>query len=105
MITVTYENKCIKLRGHANYAEIGKDIVCAGISTLLQTLIQSVETLTDDEIKYSMSPGKADIKFRNLSENSKTLLNSFFIGVEMIAYEYPENVQIDPAWKSLKATE
>lgn len=105
MITVTYINNCIQLRGHANYAEIGKDIVCAGISTLLQTLIQSVEELTDDEIKYSMSPGKADIELRNLSEQSKTLLNSFFIGVEMIEHEYPENVKLDQAWKSLKATE
>lgn len=105
MITVKYIDKRIQIRGHANYAEHGKDIVCAGISTLLQTLIQSVETLTDDKIKYTMSPGKADIEFRNLSGQSKTLLNSFFIGVEMIAYEYPENVKIDQAWKSLKATE
>ena len=105
MITIKYTDKRIKIRGHANYAEIGKDIVCAGVSALLQTLIQSVETLTDDEIKYSMSPGKADIEFRNLSGQSKTLLNSFFIGVELIAYEYPENVKLDQAWKSLKATE
>jgi uncharacterized protein YsxB (DUF464 family) len=105
MIKIKVSPKNISILGHAEYDDYGKDIVCAGVSTLLQTLIQSVETLTDDEIKYTMSPGKADIEFRNLSGQSKTLLNSFFIGVEMIAYEYPENVKIDQAWKSLKATE
>ena len=33
----------IMAQGHAGFNEIGKDIVCAGISTLLQTLIAHTE--------------------------------------------------------------
>lgn len=95
MITITRRKDEIKIEGHANYAEHGKDIVCAGVSTLIQTLIQSVEELTADKIEYSMSPGTVDIKFWCLSGETKTLIDAFFIGVGMIANTYPENVRVE----------
>lgn len=94
MIVIEYDKDSIKMRGHANYAPIGQDIVCAGVSVLIQTLIQSVETLTADEIEYSMQPGTVDIKFRCLSDLTKVLIDAFFIGVKGIAESYPDNVRI-----------
>jgi uncharacterized protein YsxB (DUF464 family) len=35
-----------------------------------------------------------DIRHGNLSADAQLLVDSFFIGVEMIANEYPYNVQI-----------
>lgn len=94
MIEVSVKNDGVSISGHAGYAEIGKDIVCAGVSALTQTLIKSIEDLTLDKIKYDVSPGRADIKWRNLSDKSKNLVDSFFIGINMIADEYPDNVRI-----------
>ena len=34
----------IYAKGHAGFADIGNDIVCAGISTLLQTLVAYMDT-------------------------------------------------------------
>jgi uncharacterized protein YsxB (DUF464 family) len=82
------------VHGHAGYDEPGKDIVCAGVSTLVQTFIQSVEELTADKIKYSMQPGTVDIEFRNLSERAQLLLDSFFVGISLISGEYPDNVKL-----------
>ena len=94
MIAVNIRKDGIKVSGHANYAEGGKDIVCAGATALVQTLIKSIEDLTEDKIKYDISPGRADIKYGNLSEKAKTLRDSFFIGICMIADEFPENIRI-----------
>lgn len=94
MIEITEHENGITVSGHAHYAEPGKDIVCAGVSTLAQTLIEAIERLTGDEIKYSISPGTVDIKYRDLSAGAQLLVNSFFIGVEMIANEYPANVRV-----------
>lgn len=94
MIAVSVRQDGIKVSGHAGYAQHGQDIVCAAVSALTQTLIRSIEDLTSDKIEYEISPGKADIKYGNLSEKSKCLVDSFFIGVCMIADEYPENVRI-----------
>lgn len=81
--------------GHANYAEAGKDIVCAGVTALVQGLIRSTESLTSDKIEYEISPGRADIHYRDLSEAGKLLIDSFFIGVCAIADEFPDHVRIE----------
>ena len=94
MIDIRYTEGEITLSGHAHYAESGKDIVCAGISALVQSLIQSIEELTQDKIQYSMSPGRVDIKFRDLSEQAQLLVSSFFVGVKQIADNYPKHVKL-----------
>lgn len=100
MIEIKRCDSGITITGHANYAEHGKDIVCAGISALAQTLIQSVEELTSDIIQYSMQPGTVDINFGDLSEPAQLLVDSFFVGAQLIAETYPDNVKIDLALKS-----
>lgn len=95
MIAVCVRKDRIKVSGHAGYAENGKDIVCAGMTALTQTLIRSLEHLTRDEIEYEISPGRADIYCRNLSEEGMLLVDSFFIGICMIADEFPDHVRIE----------
>ena len=46
MIEVRIRPERIEISGHAGYAEYGKDIVCAGVTALTQTLIQSIDDLT-----------------------------------------------------------
>jgi uncharacterized protein YsxB (DUF464 family) len=94
MIEVERHNGGITIKGHAHYAKPGQDIVCAAVSVLVQNLVQSIEDLTTDRIEYDMSAGMVDIKHGNLSADAQLLMDSFFIGVEMIADEYPYNVQI-----------
>lgn len=94
MIEVSRLADGIKIRGHAHYAEPGKDIVCAAVSVLVQTLIQSVESLTADKIEKDMQPGRVDIKFWCLSDQSKVLIDAFFIGIEGVAEAHPENVRL-----------
>ena len=94
MIVVQRDKHQIKITGHAGYAPIGQDIVCAGISTLVQTLIESIETLTADKIKYVSQPGLVEIKHGDLSADAKLLIDSFFVGVGLIAETYPYHVRI-----------
>ena len=95
MIVVCVRKDGITVNGHANYAETGKDIVCAGVTALTQTLIRALEGLIKDEIEYEVSPGRADIYYGNLSEEGKLLVDSFFIGVCSIADEFPDHVRIE----------
>lgn len=95
MIAVSVRKDGIEISGHANYAEVGKDIVCAGVTALTQTLIWSLENLTRDEIEYEISPGRADIHCGDLSEAGKLLMDSFFIGICQIANEFPDYVRIE----------
>lgn len=95
MITVTQSPHSITITGHAGYAEHGKDIVCAGISALTQTLIASIETLTDDSMEYHMESGRTELFFEtDLSEGARLLIKSFFIGVSGIEAAYPSYVKL-----------
>lgn len=94
MIEVSVRKDRITVEGHARAGPFGQDTVCAAVSMLTQNLIKSVEDLTEDKIEYEISPGRADIKYRNLSEKSKTLVDSFFVGICMITDVHPDNVRV-----------
>lgn len=95
MIVISMTDNIVKIRGHAGYAPRGQDIVCAGLTALTQTLVESLETLTGNEIKYDMSPGRVDIKIKDPDEDAQLLMDSFFVGAEMIADEFPEYVRVE----------
>ena len=94
MIAVSVRLDGITIYGHAGYAEAGKDIVCAGVTALTENLIDSIESLTKDEIQYEISPGRVDIHYRNLSEGAKLLVDSFFLGISEITQDFPEHVKV-----------
>ncbi len=82
------------ISGHAGYAPTGSDIVCAGVTALTQELIRSMEGLTDDRIETDIGSGMASIQYGDLSEKGRLLIDSFFIGICMIAEEFPDYVRI-----------
>ena len=80
--------------GHANYAASGEDIVCAAVTALSITLFKSLTDLTEDKIEYDIQPGRVDIKYGDLSEKAKTLVDSFFIGICLVADEFRGYIRI-----------
>ena len=94
MIVVSVRLDGITIYGHAGYAEAGKDIVCAGVTALTENLIDSIESLTKDKIQCEISPGRVDIHYKNLSEDGKLLVDSFFLGICGIEQDFPEHVKI-----------
>ena len=91
VITVTITEHGLTVDGHAGYAKIGNDIICAAVSALTQGLIHSIKALTDDEISYSVASGHVDIRCGNLSEKGKLLMDSFFIAVSDIQLTYGDD--------------
>lgn len=90
MIVVNITQTGLTVDGHAGYAETGNDIICAAVSALAQGLIHSLDALTDDRISYRVMDGHIDIKYENLSEQGKLLIDSFFIAVSDIQMTYGE---------------
>ena len=94
MIKITHEPGRITIDGHAGYAIIGHDIVCAAVSALVQTFVESVECLTTDKIQVTINKqGQIQtIQYKSLSTPGQVLLGSFLIGIRMIANSYPSNL-------------
>lgn len=94
MIVIKMSADEIAVEGHAGYADKGKDIVCAAVSVLAQTLIKALESLTQDKIYRVVRDGYINIGFRDLSEQGKLLVDSFFIGICGVRDAYPECLEI-----------
>lgn len=94
MIEVKRLKNGILVKGHAGYAEKGQDIVCCAVSVLTQTLIESAESLTADNITYDIKSGIAIIKFRHPSPSLGILIDAFFVGINGVARAYPAYVKI-----------
>lgn len=95
MITVSRNDSGITIKGHAGYAPHGQDVVCAAVSTLVQGFLLSVMELTHDEIKADMKPGEVIMQYGDLSKEAILLVSSLFVGLKMVADEFPDNVRVE----------
>lgn len=94
MIHVHLTERTITIKGHAYYDAPGKDIICAGISALADTLAISITELCTDMVSCIQENGNIRIKFedKSLSEHAQLLISSFSLGVQGIAEVYPDYV-------------
>lgn len=82
--------------GHADYAEYGKDIVCAGVSSLVQALIGWIEDSDCKAECISIDDKDGEVIIACLGdEEVSAVFKLTAIGLEQIAYSYPDHVQID----------
>ena len=94
MIDITVQPDKITVSGHAGYAEPGKDIVCAAVSTLTQVFIASVEELTAAKIYHAVTSGYTVIDIIESTERAQVLIDSFLLGCEIVAENYPDYVRV-----------
>ena len=80
------------IKGHAGYAESGKDIICSAVSTLSVTTVNAIETFTDASFDGEMDES-GSIHFRitsDLDDKSQLLLSTLALGLTDISNEYGE---------------
>lgn len=82
--------------GHANYDEYGRDIVCAGVSALVQALIGWVEENYHKAKCISIDPKEGEVIIScEGGEDLAAVFHMASIGLEQLADSYPDHVQID----------
>lgn len=96
MISVTVLTKDnipagIRCEGHSGYEDRGRDIVCAGVSTLIINAVNSIEELTETKLNVIQNADKALIEFKasnEISHDASLLIASAVIGLRGIEQEY-----------------
>lgn len=98
MLTVTFSKNSediyheVRIEGHAGYADMGQDIVCAGVSVLFINTANSIEQLTEDEVECWQDEEEEISGFRivssEISDESVLLMDSLILGLTGIADEY-----------------
>ena len=85
--------KEVKISGHADFADYGKDIVCSAVSSIATTTINNIIALDNKAITYSANEGDILIT-NNDSEMASKLLNNMITMLEDLAKDYPKNIKI-----------
>lgn len=88
------------VKGHAGYAEYGKDIVCAAISALALTGINALEAVCGINPEYKDSNGYLSVSLpRNIQLENKNkaiiVLETIRIGMEGIQEAYPKYMTLE----------
>ena len=81
------------LKGHAGYAQLGKDIVCAAVSSMAILTINNIISL-DDSITYEENAGFLKIRVVRDTEMNEILLNNLVRSLSELALQYPKNIEI-----------
>lgn len=81
----------LEAKGHSGFAAYGKDIVCAAISVLLQTLVEELKK-SSPYLNYSMRDGYVFIHASG--PNTPIIFDTILTGLELIEDCYPEHIKI-----------
>lgn len=84
--------------GHANYDEKGKDIVCAGVSTLTQTSLLALQSVSQVKFDIESEGGYMTVSVFYEDREVETVQAIFTvlkIGIEAMEEQYPEYVKLE----------
>ena len=86
--------KSYKVEGHAKYAEHGKDIVCAAVSALGQTITHRLNPFTiRDQTEFV--EGLIDVVLSRTNTTTMELTETLLLGLRLISNDYPNHVTVE----------
>lgn len=85
--------KCITITGHALYADFGKDIVCAAVSSTIITSVNASLLIDENSLSYEDKNG-LNIKVLKSDEVTTKIINNMIFNLKELEKAYPKNIQI-----------
>lgn len=89
----------INIAGHANYSKDHNDIVCASVSTLSQSFLESLKFYQKKEeciildVDIDEKLGVLSVKYKSCNDEIiNALLIMLITGLSMLQNAYPENI-------------
>lgn len=85
--------KHITVNGHALYADFGKDIVCAAVSSTIITSVNASLLIDENSLSYEDKNG-LDINILKDDEVTTKIINNMISNLLELEKAYPKNIQI-----------
>ena len=94
MIKVEIKNNKIEIKGHANYDDYGKDIVCASVSSIVITTINAIIEFDPESIYYEDLNNRILIEKIKDDDITNKLINNMIELLEELEKSYKDNIKI-----------
>ena len=88
-----------RVEGHSGYDEIGKDIVCAVVSTATQSVVLGLSEILGIRLNITIDEGRLECELpeifdENILDRSNVLLETMLITLKQAVSEYPDFVKL-----------
>lgn len=85
----------IEIKGHTNYEDSGKDIVCASISSIVTTTVNALVRIDEESIIYDVKDGFINIQILHHNKYIDILITNMLELLKDLASNYKKNVKIN----------
>ena len=89
----------VDANGHTGYGEQGEDIVCAGVSTLIQTALLGLLQVVAINVKYTVDENTGSLRFtvpQNITQaerhDADVVLNTMLCGLMDLYEQYSDYI-------------
>ena len=86
--------KELVVRGHAGYAEAGKDLVCAGVSCIMYGTYNALVELSKDGFSYKLDDGYFKINTDKTDTITQTVLKTALVQLETMHTSYADYIKM-----------
>lgn|SRR5574344_127719 len=84
----------IRIDGHSGYDDIGKDIVCAAVSSIVITTINAILKIDNESLDYVQGE-YLEIKVKKHTEVIDLLITNMLDMLKELEQQYNENISIN----------
>ncbi len=84
-----------KISGHAGFANAGKDIVCAAVSSAAYMAANTVTEIIKAEAKASDCAGTMILEIASPTAETELVLQGLKLHLSELAKEYPRNITLN----------
>ena len=93
MIIVKKNDKNISISGHALYDDMGRDIVCSAVSSIVITTVNGILEIDKDAIAVDTNKG-IEIVIKKSDKVTLALINNMINLLKELSNQYPKNIKI-----------
>ena len=94
---------CVECSDHTGFADFGKDIVCAGVSSITQTAVLGIKELTNlkHSFKIDEKTGYLKLELIDIEKNSadfincQVILKTMLLGIKNLQEQYPKYIKLE----------
>lgn len=85
----------IKISGHAEYADMGYDIVCASVSSICVTTVNALIRYKENALVYTEDEGILEMGIMLHDEVIDMLIENMLYLLQNLSEQYPKNIKIN----------
>lgn len=95
MIKININKDKIVIEGHSGYSEAGSDIVCASVSSIAITSVNSILKYDEDALKYESNDGYLEINILKHNEIIDLLIENMIEMLKELQTQYKNYIKIN----------